>query len=142
MSTMSHQHADAVLAAAYNSPATPYVWLHIGDPGEDGTDNVAQVTDGSPADIDRKAVAFGAPESHPENEERIVLSDGDVSWSGEEIDAAQEITHFSLWSAVSGGTLLDLGALTMPRTTGSDGAVIEDGELEVAIEVYVKPTPA
>jgi hypothetical protein len=138
--SMSYQNADDKLQADLADPATPFVLLHIGSPGENGTANVAQVTDGDPADIGAKAVVFGdAPANHATNTERFVKNTAAVTWSGEEIDASQEITCMSIWSAASAGDLLYVAAVGTPKTTGSDGVTIPVGDLEVAIGVFVKP---
>jgi hypothetical protein len=138
--SMSYQNADAKLVADLAAPATPFVLLHTGSPGEDGTDNVAQITDGTPADIDAQAAAFGdAPANHAVNTERTVKNTAAIEWTGAEIDASQTITHVSIWSAATAGTLLYATAVTTPKTTGSDGVTIGIGDLEVAIGVFVKP---
>ena len=134
--SLSHQHADDILEAAYITPATPFVQLHTGSPGSDGTANIAADGGGSAA---RKAIAFAAVSNHPSNTERRVLSDGEVSWSGSEIDASQTITHASLWDAVTSGNLLDVSSLSESKVVGSDGVTIADGAVEVALTVFVKP---
>jgi hypothetical protein len=134
---MSAARADENLNDAYTGAATPFLQLHIGDPGVNGTANIAQ-TD-APANIDRKAVSFGAVGNHATNIERRVLNDAEVSWSGAEIAAAQEITHASIWSASTAGQVEDIVALATPKTTGSDGVTVAVGDLEVAYTVYAKP---
>ncbi len=136
--TMAYQLADDTLNGALRGGATPHLWLHTGDPGEDGDANVAQ-TD-VPADIVRKALTFGdAPANHAVNDERFVLNTAAVEWSGAEIDDSQTITHFSIWDALSGGDPIFISTITTPKTTGSDGVRVGIGDLEVASEVYVKP---
>lgn len=141
MPPMSHARADDALAAAFNSPATPFMLLHTGDPGADGTANIAQVDDGEGGteDIVRKAIAFDAPENHPSETRRRVKSNGAVSWSGSEIDAAQEITHITIWSAETSGQVEEIVALQTPKTTGSDGVTIADDAAVVSYQVYAKP---
>jgi len=134
---MSYQNADAKLNADLRGGATPHLWLHTGDPGAAGPGNVAQV---SSADIARKALTFGdAPANHPSNTERRVLNTADAEWTGAQVDASQEIQYFSIWSALTAGTLLYLAAVGTAKTTGSDGVTVPTGDLEVAIGVYVKP---
>ena len=135
--SMSAARADTTLTAALKGGATPHVWLHVGSPGADGTANVAQISE---ANIARKAVSFGAIGNHATNNERRVLSDtAAVEWTGAQIAAAQEITHFSIWSALSDGNIEFIAAVTTPKTTGSDGVSIAIGDLEVAIGVFAKP---
>lgn len=138
--SMSWARANDTLTAALAGGATPHILLHIGDPGPGATANVAQI---SLADIDRKAIAFGtAPAAHPTNEEQHVLNTAGaepaVEWTGAEIDAAQEITHFSIWSAATAGQVEFIAAVATPKTTGSDGVRIGIGDIEVAIGVFAK----
>jgi len=133
--SMSYQRADQTLEDALTN-GTPHIWLHTGDPGENGTANVAQL---NTANIDRKSVTFGVPENHSTNDERICLNTDEIEWSGAEIDDSQEITHFSVWSAASNGQLEFLETIAESKVTGSDGVTIQIGDLEIAIGVYVKP---
>jgi hypothetical protein len=134
--SLSADRADATLNDAL-SGGTPFLWLHTGSPGADGTANVAQTS--VPANIDRKAVSFAVAGNHATNIERRSLSNTAVSWSGAEIAAGQEITHFSIWSLVSAGQVEFIDAVPVPKTTGSDGVTIDSGDIEVALEVFAKP---
>ena len=127
--SMTHQRADTTLTAALKGGATPHVWLHTGSPGADGTANVAQ---DSAANIVRKSVTFGTIGNHATNIERTVLNSSQVAWASGEIDAAQTITHFSIWSALTNGSPEFIGAVAVQKVTGSDGVVIAVGDLEVA----------
>lgn len=134
---MSADRADATLEDALRGTATPYVWLHTDDPGPEGVDNVMQ-TPGED-DVVRKAVAFHAPEAHPENAERRCLADAYVEWTAAEAEPGQFITHASLWSDATGGQpefIRAIGAEPTPAV-GEDGIRIPEGDLEVAITVYV-----
>ena len=136
--SLTHQQADAVMTDAVKGGATPHVWLHVGSPGAAGTANVAQ-TD-APANIVRKPISFGDLENHPSNTERRVLSAGDaITWTGEQIAAGQELTHFSIWTLLSDGSPQFVGTITTPKTTGSDGVTIAIGDLELALQVFAKP---
>lgn len=135
--SMSYKNADDCLNTKLRDPATPYLQLHTGSPGAEGTANIAKV--GASTDISRKAIAFGAPENHPSNTERRVLSSGAISWTGAQIDAGQEITHFSIWSAATAGQPEFISTVAMAKTTGSDGVSIAAGDIEVAIGVFAKP---
>ena len=141
--TMSYQAADDVLNLKLRSGATPYILLHTGNPGADGTANIAQVDDGSGGteNIARKAIVFGdAPASHAENDERFVKNTAVVEWSGAEIDPSQQITYFSIWDDDdAGATQPEFITATTPKITGSDGVKIGIGDVEVAISVFAKP---
>lgn len=136
--TMAHQTADLVLTEYLKGASTPHVLLHIGNPGADGTANIAQKPSAG-GNIVCKAISFGAIGNHASNNERRVLSDASVTYAGTDIAASQEITHFTIWSALTAGTLRFASAVTTPKTTGSDGVTIAIGDLEVAITVFVKP---
>jgi Fe-S cluster assembly scaffold protein SufB len=135
--SMTHQRADTTLTAALKGAATPHIWLHTGSPGADGTANVAQTS--APANIVRKAIAFGAIGNHATNTERRVLSDGAVEWTGAQIASGQTITHFSIWSADTAGNVEFISTVAADKTTGSDGVTIATTDVEVAIGVFVKP---
>lgn len=132
---MSATNADAKLNADLNT-GTGYLMLHVGNPGADGTANKAQKPSAA-GDIVRKAISVGTPTNG--TLERIVTSDAEISWSGTEIAAGQQISHFSIWSAASSGNVLYIAAVDTPKTTGSDGVVIASGDLEVAIGVFATP---
>lgn len=134
--SMTHQRADTTLTSTLKGAATPHIWLHTGSPGAAGTANVAQI---SSSNIARKAISFGTIGNHVSNTERRVLSGAAVSWTGAQIDASQTITHFSIWSALSGGNPEFISTVATPKTTGSDGVTIASGDIEVAIGVFVKP---
>ena len=135
--TMSYQRADDTLNDALRAPATPFLWLHTGSPGEAGTANVVQLV---AADIVRKALVFGdVPANHAVNDERFVLNTAVAEWIGTEITPAQTITHVSIWSAETLGQPEFITAISPSKVVGSDGARIGIGDLEAAIDVFVKP---
>jgi hypothetical protein len=128
--------ADAALATMTGA----YVVLHTGSPGAAGTANVA--VNSSDVAMTPKAVSLAAVSNHPSNTERRRLSDADLEFNGTELKPGQTITHYSLWDGAAGpGTddVLDIAALTTPKLTGSDGATIATGDLEIAITVFAKP---
>jgi hypothetical protein len=134
----SHAEADSYFNTKLRGGATPHILLHTGDPGADGTQNVAQKPGGGA--ISRKAVTFGAPENHPTESRRRVVSSGAVSYSGSEIAVGTNVTHFSIWTASTGGTVQHIAALDTAKTTGSDGATIAAGDITVELVVFAKPT--
>lgn len=134
--SMTHQRADTTLSDALRNTATPFLQLHTGNPGAAGTGNVAKK---GGSDIVRKAITFAAPTNHPSNTERRVLSSAAITWTGTEIDAAQNITHFSIWSASTAGQPEFISTVSQSKTTGSDGVTIASGDIEVVIGVFAKP---
>jgi hypothetical protein len=66
-----------------------YVQLHVGNPGETGTGNVA-------AETKRKKIEFGAIESEEQMKNSNIME-----WL--EVAETEEITHFSVWDAEGAG---------------------------------------
>lgn len=85
--------------------ATPYIQLHIGDPGAAGTANTATETT-------RKLVSFGAASAGS------IANDAAITWTG--IAGSQDATHFSLWTASTAGTFLGSGTITANPYTAGD----------------------
>ena len=129
---LSHYKADDVLTTL----STPHIMLHTANPGADGEGSEAvSGTD----DISRKPITLGSAENHETEERRLVTNTDEVTWTGEEIDEAQEITHFSVWDAETLGNPVFIGALGVSQTIGSDGAKIEIGDLSLQLQVFEKP---
>lgn len=76
---------------------TAYVKLHIGDPGEDGTNNAAGETT-------RKAVSWNAASSGS------MSSSATLTWSN--VSTTETYSHFSLWDNATTGNCLWYGALS------------------------------
>lgn len=96
--------ARNALVSAYSGNAT-WVAVHTGAPGTTGANEVV----GAP--YARKQTTFGAP------------SGGSVTGSQVSIDvpAGGPYTHWSLWTAVSGGTFYDGGELNPDETYAGVG---------------------
>ena len=94
--------ADAVADVA------GYAALHTGDPGATGANN--EVAGGTPA-YARKAITWGEAAS------------GEVAISaGVEFDVpAGTVSHYSLWSASTGGTCYATGSLSASETFAAQG---------------------
>lgn len=93
-------------------PTTYFVQWHTDDPGAAGTDNI------STGMAVREELA-GSPEwAEGTADDGIVQN----STAGETAAAtgADTITHFSVWSASSGGTYYFSGALTASKTVATD----------------------
>jgi len=76
---------------------TVYAQLHTGDPGEDGTANVASETT-------RKSLTWNAASGGS------MATSAAASWTS--VAATETLTHFSLWDASSSGNCLFAGALS------------------------------
>jgi hypothetical protein len=78
------------------SVSAPYLQLHVGDPGEDGTTNLATETT-------RQSVAFTAASGGS------LVSTGVVEWTN--VSTSETYSHWSMWDASSSGNCLWYGAL-------------------------------
>jgi hypothetical protein len=77
--------------------ATPYVKLHLGDPGEDGTANPA-------VEATRKSISFSAASAG------AIASSATITWTN--VSTTEVYTHWSLWDALTSGNALWSGAFT------------------------------
>ena len=136
---MSHALADATLTDILLGENSPHIQLHVGDPGQNGTANPAR-KGGDAADADLKEITFGTikSEAGPPTE-RYVDNSGEIVWTDAQIDAGQEISYFTIWSAETAGTIQFIAAVDTAKTTGSDGVTIAVEDLLVALEVYALP---
>lgn len=87
---------DAVFNGSTLTVAATYGQLHTGDPGEDGTDNVAGNTT-------RKAMSW-APAAAG-----TIETDTDLDWTS--VSTTETYTHLSVWDASSSGNHLWNGPL-------------------------------
>lgn len=109
---------DAVFNATAYSVATPYIQLHVGDPGAAGTSNVATETT-------RKAVSMAAASGG------AITSDAAITWTG--VAGTEDFTHWTLWTASSGGTFIGSGTMTANAVTAGDTFTIPTGDLDVSL---------
>jgi hypothetical protein len=100
--------------------ATPYVKLHVGDPGSAGTANAATETT-------RKLASFAAASGGS------MASDADISWTS--ISGSEDATHFSLWTASSGGTFLGSGTITAAAYTAGGTYTCPSGSLILSLTI-------
>jgi hypothetical protein len=117
MSAAGANTALAALLAAY-----PWIKLHVGDPGAAGTANPATETT-------RQQVAWDAPSAGASQ------NDGAETWTAAVATGTEDVTHFSAWSASSGGTFGFSGTITANAfTTGTDLG-LADGDLDISMTV-------
>jgi hypothetical protein len=116
--------ANAWMNALGNATAfsvtTPYIKLHVGDPGAAGTSNAATETT-------RKAVSFAAASNG------ALASDADVSWTN--IAGSQDATYFTAWDNLTTGNFLFSGTITGNAYTAGDTYTISSGGLTVSLTV-------
>jgi hypothetical protein len=116
MAGLASATADAILNALLNSvtwsePAAVWIKLHTGDPGTAGTNNAATETT-------RKQAFFTTP-SFGYSE-----TSADLDWVN--VSTTETYTHWSAWSASSGGTFLFSDQFDTPiaMTAGGDFSVL------------------
>lgn len=111
---------DAICNATSYSVATPYIQLHTGAPGSAGTANVA-------TESTRKSVSFAAAASG------AVSNDVAISWTS--VAGTEDFTHWSMWTASSGGTFVWSGTMTANPVTAGDTFTIAVGDLDLALTI-------
>ena len=84
---------------------TPFIKLHVGDPGAAGANNAA-------AETTRKAVTFGAAAGG------VMTNSASFQWVG--ITGSEDATHFSVWNAAAAGTFKGSGTITANAYTAGD----------------------
>lgn len=111
---------DALGNATAWSVATPYIKLHVGDPGAAGTANAATETT-------RKLVSFGAASGG------AISNDAALTWTA--VAGSEDYTHFSLWDASTAGNFLASGTVTANAVTAGDTFTIPIGDLDLTLSV-------
>lgn len=111
---LSAARANSILSVlrntAYSAIATPFVKLHVGDPGAAGATNASAVTT-------RNAITWNAPSGGS----MTLATLG--SWS---MTTSETITHVSVWDASTAGTFIESWALS------SSVAVINGSTLTIS----------
>ena len=106
-------------ATAY-SVAQPYIKLHVGDPGVNGTTSPAVETT-------RKSVSFAAASAG------AIASDADITWTN--IAGSEDATHFTAWDNLTAGNFLFSGTITGNPYTAGDTYTIASGSLTASLTV-------
>ena len=91
-------------------PTAWYVGQHIGNPGRTGAN---EVTSGDDSAYARKAGAFAVTDVEADGIYEA-KNTADVVMNAAAVGASYEVTHLSVWTAASGGTLLGTMALAVP----------------------------
>jgi hypothetical protein len=111
-------------AAGVTRPSAWYVALHTADPGETGA--TAELSGNGYA---RQSAAF------TEDTNGLVDNDADVTFGPNTGSNWGEITHISIWDAVSSGNCLAKGAISSPVTINvNDSLKFAAGQLDVSID--------
>ncbi len=99
--------------------ASLWVQLHVGDPGEDCTANVAE-------ENKRKAITLSAIENG------VVKNTAAIEW--EAVVKTEEVTHVSVWDAESAGNPRIYGVLTVAaKLTKEQDARIKAEKLSLSL---------
>ena len=95
----------------YTAPATLYISLHTGDPGETGANNEVTGNNYSRAAVTNSTGNFGSASGGSKtNAAEIQFAVPSGSWG--------TVTHFAIWDAASAGNCLYYGALTSAMAMG------------------------
>ena len=116
----ANKFLDALGNATAFSVTTPYIKLHVGDPGANGTSNPATETT-------RKSVSFGVASAGS------IVSDADITWTN--IAGSEDATHFTAWDNLTAGNFLFSGTITGNPYTAGDTYTIASGSLTASLTV-------
>lgn len=119
-SYMANKWLDAMGNNTSFAVATPYIKLHVGDPGANGTSNPATETT-------RKSVSFAAASAGS------VASDADVTWTN--IAGSEDATHFTVWDSLTTGNFLFSGTITGNAYVAGDTYTIASGGLTASLTI-------
>lgn len=119
---MSAAEAAAVLNAhvrgtSYAGNASVFAKLHLGDPGAAGTTNPAVETT-------RQQVTFGSAASTG-----AIANTVAVEWTS--VSTTETYTHYSLWTASTGGTFLGSGTISGGAVTAGNNFSIPIGDFDL-----------
>jgi hypothetical protein len=116
----ANKFLDALGNATAFSVTTPYIKLHVGDPGANGTASPAVETT-------RKSVSFAAASAGS------IASDADISWTN--IAGSEDATHFTAWDNLTTGNFLFSGTITGNPYTAGDTYTIASGSLTASLTI-------
>jgi hypothetical protein len=117
---LANSFLNALGNATTYSVATPYIKLHVGDPGVNGTTSPAVETT-------RKSVSFAAAANG------AIASDADITWTN--IAGSEDATHFTAWDNLTAGNFLFSGTITGNPYTAGDTYTIASGSLTASLTV-------
>lgn len=97
--------------AAWTIPASAWVKLHLGDPGEGGTTSNQSST--LPAvNAVRQQATFSPAALTGDN--AAIATSATITWTG--VSTTETYTHWSLWDASTAGNCLWTGSLSSPAS--------------------------
>lgn len=107
-------------ATNYTADAEVWIKLHTGDPGAAGTSNAAGNTT-------RQQASFGAGSGG------AMSNDAAITWTS--VSTSEDYTHFSAWSASTGGTFRFSGTMTANAVTAGDTFTVPIGDLDLTFTI-------
>ena len=113
---------DHIRGASWTAPTVIYIRLHVGDPTDAGTSNLA-------TEPNLKQVTFAAASGGS------MATSADLEWTS--VAATEDYTHFSLWDGSTGpGTdnCLGTGTITANQVTSGDTFRITTGNLTFTLD--------
>lgn len=110
---------EALLEGVPFSVPQRWVKLHVGDPGASGEGNPATETT-------RHQASFSVTGN-------AALNTSPLVWEG--VAGSEEYSHFSVWTASTGGSFLFSGAVTADAVTANQVFIIPTGALSVQLPV-------
>ncbi|MFE1192925.1 hypothetical protein ACFW6E_09005 [Streptomyces olivaceoviridis] len=119
---MSVGFSTTAANSALDSLGTTYPWikLHVGDPGANGTANTAVETT-------RKQVTWASASAASK------ASSADLVWTN--VAGSERFTHFSLWTASTAGSFGGSGTVTANAVATGDTFTIPTGSLTLTLPV-------
>lgn len=117
---MAEGWGAAAANAALDTLGSTYPWikLHVGAPGSNGTANAA-------AETTRKQATFGAASGG------AMTTTAQLQWTN--VAGSEDYTHYSMWSASTGGTFGHSGTVTANAVAGGDTFTILVGDFDVTL---------
>lgn len=104
----------------YTAPTALWIKLHTGDPGSAGTSNAATETTRKDATSAFAAASGGTCSSNV-----------DLTWTS--VAGTEDFTHYSVWSASSGGTFYWSGTITANSVTAGDTFTLASGDIDLSL---------
>jgi hypothetical protein len=99
-----------------------WIQLHVSDPGAAGTSGIA-------GNATRKLPTFPSAANGQKSNDAV------VSWSAGEVDTSEDYSHWSAWTASSGGTFKCSGTMTANAVVVGDTYVIPIGDLDLTLTI-------
>jgi hypothetical protein len=112
---------DAVARAVnYTAPVAFWIKLHTAEPGAAGATAPAGNTTRKQATM--SAASGGA-----------ITNSAALTWTAGEVTTSEDYSHWSAWTASSGGTFLASGTITANAVTAGDQFTIPIGDLDLTL---------